>query len=577
MSAFIIWLVLSPSLKPGVLLLLLFLAAGAVLAGGSWLPKTSRGWQWPQRTVLAVQETPYSVWTATREAEQSSMAANGMWYFSYPDPQTAEEQVHIALLQHPQPQRVLLLGGGVANLAAEILKTPSLIGVDYVELDPQLITLAKRILPPEASQPFQDPRLHVVYEDARRLVRLPGNSYDVIIMALPEPRNALFNRFYTREFFSEIKDRLTSDGVFSFGLAGSETSLSPVRARYLALAFRTLEQVFPEVVVLPGLTWRFFASPQPGSLSSDPQVLLSRRQSREVELLYVREYYLTANLSVGRQAYGRQILAQAEGDINTDLQPLGLFYGLLLTGLEENRLLSDGLLWLKSAGVGKPYLVVVLVALVLWAWSCGSGGRAQQIPYLYSIFTMGLTVMGLEMVMLILFQISLGYLYGQIGILLAAFMAGMAGGSYLTGVRLARRGSAPAIAAASQGALGLIMLLLAVMLPWLLKWPYLREDGWGQLIFTVILVNAGLLSGMVFAAQGDLCQQNGAAVSLSAGRLYAVDLLGATLGTLGISFLVIPCFGLSQALLLGAAWNASAVFFLLAAKSGKSVLPKQTA
>ncbi len=391
-----------------------------------------------------------------------------------------------------------------------------------------------------------------------------ADSYDVIIMALPEPRNALLNRFYTREFFGEVKARLTPVGVFSFGLSGSETSLSPVRGRYLALAAATLRQVFPEVTVLPGLTWRFFASPQPGSLTSDPEVLLTRRQARGLELFYVREYYLRANLSAARRAYANQILAQAGPDINTDLRPQGLFYGLLLTGAEENGLLSRALLWLKQAGVGKLYAAFVLIVLALWAWSFKAGARTQQTPYLYSVFTMGLTVMGMEMVVLILFQVTLGYLYGQLSLLLAAFMAGMAGGSYLTGSRLARGAPAKRIALLGQGGLALLMLALGLSLPWLLRWPYLREDGWGQLIFAVILISAGLLSGVVFAAQAELCQQGGAALSLTAGRLYAVDLLGGTLGTLGVSFLVIPCFGPAQTLFLCAALNASAVFLLVA-------------
>jgi spermidine synthase len=285
-----------------------------------------------------------------------------------------------------------------------------------------------------------------------------------------------------------------------------------------------------------------------------------------VELLYVREYYLKANLSAARQAYGRQILAQAGPGSNTDLQPQGLFYGLLLTGMEENALLSRGLLWLKAAGVEKLYAALALLALALWAWSIKTRARGSQTPYFYSVFTMGLTVMGLEMVVLILFQLTLGFLYGQLGLLLAAFMAGMAGGSYLAGDRLARGAPAQAMALWSQGGLGLLMLILGAGLPWLLRQPYLREEGWGQLIFTAILVSTGLLSGAVFAAQGELCRQHGATLSQSAGRLYAVDLLGATLGTLGMSFLVIPCFGPAQALFLGAAWNASAVLLLLAVK-----------
>ncbi len=572
-SGLMVWFLAAPAGKPWLSLPILFLAVGGILAGCYWLPEASRHWQWPQRTLLAVQETPYSVWAATREAEQLSLAANGLWYFSYPDPQTAEEQVHYALLQHPRPERVLLLGPGVAGLAAEILKSPALTWLDYVELDPQLIALARRILPPEALQPFQDHRLRVFFEDGRRFVRHSREVYDVIIMALPEPKNALLNRFYTQEFFAEIKARLSADGVFSFGLSGSETSLSPMRARYLATAAATLNQVFPEVIVLPGLTWRFFATPRTGSLSPDPAVWLSRRQARGLDLLYVRDYYLKANLSPGRQAYAGNILAQAGSDLNTDLQPQGLFYGLVLTGTETGSVLSRGLLRLKESGMVNIYLGLIGLAVILAAVNYRTGRGAQQMLYLYCVLTMGLTVMGLEMVVLILFQTTLGYLYGQLGMLLAGFMAGMAGGAFFTGSRLDRgvsAGAARKAAGIGQGFLGLLMLILGLSLPWLLRRPFLQEDGWGQLFFTAVLVTAGLLSGGIFALQADLSRQHGAALSLSAGRLYAVDLLGATLGTLGISFFIIPCFGPAQALFLGAALNASAVFLLLTVRPEKS-------
>lgn len=153
-------------------------------------------------------------------------------------------------------------------------------------------------------------------------------------------------------------------------------------------------------------------------------------------------------------------------------------------------------------------------------------------------------------------------------------MAGTAGGAYLTGRRLGRKTSAGStwkIALICQGILGLLMLILGLVLPWLLRWPVLRADGWGQLIFTCLLAGAGLLSGGIFALQGELLHYHGSALSLSAGRLYAVDLLGATMGTIGMSLLVIPCFGPAQTLFLSSALNGSAILILLAAGFGRAM------
>ncbi|HAY22076.1 MAG TPA: hypothetical protein DCY27_07905 [Desulfobacterales bacterium] len=544
-------------------LIAVVLAGGAVVA--AWhLDRASRRWQWPHRTVRAVVETPYSLWSATQEAEQISFSANGLWFFSYPDPETAEEQVHYALLQHPAPVRVLLVGGGVAGLTSEILKTPGLSQVDYVELDPQLIALASQMLPGAVLQPRQDRRLRVIYEDGRRFLQRGQSLYDVIILALPEPKNALLNRFYSLEFFQAVKERLTPQGVFSFGLTGSETSLSPLRTRYLALSAATLGQVFPEVIVLPGRTWRFFASPQSHNLTSDPEILLSRRQARGLELFFVRDYYLRANLSPARRAYANRMLQMVPPEINTDLKPAGLLYQLALGGMEEPGPLPEVLLWLKQHGVWWLYAGVGLITLGGWGRLRIAGRQSRQGVYLYSVLVMGLTAMGMELVVLILFQITLGYLYGQISLLLAAFMGGLAGGSYQAGQRLALGASAWRLAILNQAGLGVFLTTLGLGLPALVAFAPLRQDGWGQAIFVGLLFGAGLLSGAVFASQAELSQRHGVKLSLGAGRLYAVDLAGATLGTLGMSLLVIPCFGPAQALLLSGAMNASAVLLLVA-------------
>ncbi|MGQ9921293.1 MAG: hypothetical protein ACUVRZ_08175, partial [Desulfobacca sp.] len=216
-------LVRSRPYRPWIVVVAAVVLLASGLAAFFQLPGASRRWQWPHRSVLTVVETPFSVWTATREAEQTSFAANGLWFFSYPDPQSAEEQVHYALLQHPQPEAVLLLGSGVAGLAAEILKTKTVQRLNYVELDPGLINLSQQVLPAAAWQPMQDPRLHLIFEDGRRFLRQGADRYDVIIMALPEPGSALLNRFYTLEFFQDVKERLQPQGVFSFGLPGADT------------------------------------------------------------------------------------------------------------------------------------------------------------------------------------------------------------------------------------------------------------------------------------------------------------------------------------------------------------------
>ena len=143
-----------------------FLAMAASLVFSPALEKFSREIQWPGRQVIAALDSPYAFLTATREAEQESFFANRVWHFTYPDPYSAEMAVHLGLLEHPDPRKVLLLGGGAAGLIPEALKDKNISRIDYVELDPDLVRLVQQLVPEAAALKGQDPRVHLIFEDA---------------------------------------------------------------------------------------------------------------------------------------------------------------------------------------------------------------------------------------------------------------------------------------------------------------------------------------------------------------------------------------------------------------------------
>ena len=223
-----------------------------------------------------------------------------------------------------------------------------------MELDPFLVRLAQGLLP-AAADLSRDPRVRLIYQDARRFLETTDQRYDVILMALPEPKSAQLNRFYTREFYRIVSRKLTPGGVFSFGLPGTETSLSPLRAAYLAMTYHTLGQVFPEVVAFPGGQVRFFASPGRGVLVSDPEVLVGRITARQLPLQYVREYYLLQDLSPWRRQYLHQVLAQSPPSVNTDLNPRCYFFDLALSTVQEGLGVKDALVALQNLPPAVPW------------------------------------------------------------------------------------------------------------------------------------------------------------------------------------------------------------------------------
>jgi spermidine synthase len=548
------WLLAIPrsiAAQAAIIVNLLVLAAALVLAPR--LELASRAWQWPGRQVIVTVDSPYALLSAQREAEQISFFANNLWQFTYPDPLSAEHRVHLGLLEHPNPRRVLLLGGGVAGLGAEILKTPTISRLDYVELDPFLVKLAQKTLPAVASQ-NPDPRVHLIYQDARRFLACTSNHFDVIIMALPEPKSAQLNRFYTREFFRTVSQKLLPGGVFSFALTGAETSLNPLRAAYLAMAYNTLKQVFPDVVAFPGGQTRFFASPSRNALTTDPAVLVQRLQDRHLALQYVREYYLLQDLSPWRQQYLNQVLRQQPVEINTDLNPRCYFYDLVLSTVHEGLGVKELLLALQKLPPAVPWAALVLATGLVGAGIRRRPGRRS----LYQVVVMGLGTMALEILVLVLYQIRLGSLYRELGVLVAAFMAGMAAGSALGSRWFGCYGGGPRLLAGLQGCLA----LLAVALVFWLKWgTSLATTVWElptQIGYVLVLVASGLGGGGVFSVSATLWAEIKPEAAGQGGKLYAADLLGATLGTLGVSLLVLPVWGIVATLYLVAFLHASA-------------------
>jgi spermidine synthase len=239
----------------------------------------------------------------------------------------------------------------------------------------------------------------------------------------------------------------------------------------------------------------------------------------------------------------QQLLSQYPPEINTDLNPKSYFYDLILTGAREGLPLKEVLFTLKRlpplwpwAGLG----FIGLLGLVILR-------RRPSGVYLAQVLAVGLAGMALEILVLVLCQVQVGLLYRQLGLLVAAFMAGMGtGGAW--GARLAARGRAtPALLAACQGGLALLALFLALALPLQAASGYLPPDVLLQGIYLVILFGAGFAGGGVFSLASSLWHQSRPATAWRDGLFYAVDLTGATLGSLGLSLVVLPVWGIVPA------------------------------
>ena len=184
----------------------------------SKLETISLQYQWNGYTVLQSENTIYGQIVVLQESLQNSIYQNGLILFSSSDIMSAEESVHLALLQHPEPKNILLIGGGISGGIKQALKHKSITNVDYVEIDPKVIELGKKYLPEDDLPGISEKNVSIFNTDGRLFIKRCKKKYDCIISNIPDPHNAQLNRFYTVEFFSEISRILNNGGIFSLSV-----------------------------------------------------------------------------------------------------------------------------------------------------------------------------------------------------------------------------------------------------------------------------------------------------------------------------------------------------------------------
>jgi len=520
---------------------------------GSHLENMGRRLQWGN-DLIAVHDTPYHNIAVIQKKQQVSVFTNGLWLFSAPDILSAENAVHPALLQHPRPKIILLLGGGIAGHIEEILKYPEIQRIDYVEPDPDLIPFIENHLSSKVKENLHHDRVNLYNEDATRFIRNRDSRYDVILMNMGDPINAESNRFYTKEFFEQISRRLLPGGIFSFAVSGGKEMMGQVQARLISSINKTLISVFPNVLIFPGDHSRFFATDISGTLSSDVFDLTDRIQKRKLELSYIRQDTLFDTLNPFRMDYLKSILAEfEESRINKDFSPICYFHALRLWAFQWHPRLEQLLTFMASVKLSTVWAALVImgaaIPVVFWI-----GPLRFNAAVATSVIVSGALEMMLQIILLLTFQVLEGFLYKQLALVIAFFMAGMGlGAGYISWWKKGREINYSAVSHffRVQAMFSIFPLFL------MLLFPLIHQEfriffsstsiGW---IFSCLSLITGFLGGTHFSLAVSVYTISDSSSEKIGGLLYALDLAGSAGGALIASFFVLPVFGLINTLML---------------------------
>lgn len=207
---------------------------------------------------------------------------------------------HVPMAVHPNVSTVLVIGAGDGGVIRELVQYPEIERIDMVEIDRLVVEVSKKYLPRTACR-FDDPRLHIFYEDGLRFVRSKENEYDLIIVDSTDPFGP-GEGLFTREFYGNCYRALKEDGIL---INQHESPFYPEDAAACRRAHRNIVESFPiskvyqaHIPTYPSGHWLFgFASKKYHPLRDLDETRWNRRGIRckyYTTMLHKGAFYIPA-------------------------------------------------------------------------------------------------------------------------------------------------------------------------------------------------------------------------------------------------------------------------------------------
>jgi len=172
-----------------------------------------------------------------------------------------EMLTHIPLSVHPDPEKVLVIGGGDGGTVRELVKHREVKNITMVEIDRDVIDASRKYLP-GLSSGLKNPRVHLLIGDGIKYVKGKKEKFDIIILDSSDPVGPAEGLF-SLNFFKHVFTCLKEDGILVAQTESPFMYQNVIRDtfRYLKEIFPVVRMYFAPVPTYPSGLWSFaFAS-----------------------------------------------------------------------------------------------------------------------------------------------------------------------------------------------------------------------------------------------------------------------------------------------------------------------------
>jgi len=360
---------------------------------------------------------------------------------------------------------------------------------------------------------------------------------------------------------------MNPNGILVLTLPGSLTYISPELRDLNGCILGTLKNVYRRIRIIPGDVNLYLASDSDSLGNISPNEISKRFEDRRIQASLVTGNYISYRLNDRWLQWFLQSMEGRKIAVNSDFHPLAVFFDLSHWNSLFSPYLTEIFKWYERSSLTLSVTKIILVTIIL-ATLFIKMPRLSIHSITYSIFTTGLVGMIFNLAIIFAFQTLYGYLYHQIGLLIAIFMLGIASGSILITKRLDQIKKGALLFLKTEAAI----ILFSILFPFVFIIPshHIENKIVYFILYGAILIMS-LLSGMSIGLQFPLAnkiylssQPGKELIGKTAGLLYAADLLGGFFGGLSGGILLLPILGLKETCLIMAMLKiSSGSLFLL--------------
>ena len=452
-------------------------------------------------------DSPYGRISLLERQGENYIYENGKLVLSGGDSLSAEQIVHPIMWAKNSPKNIVLVGGLFKGALRDILKhNPERVILPFP--DNKLLTSAIAMFP-SIRNSVDDERVDIVEQDPRYFFRHQNRLYDVIISMPGFPSSGADNRFWTVEYFEQLRSSLADSGIVGVAIPVGANYLSEYQAELCSSVWKTFLKVFPdgEIYFLDAAVLMVSGKNKKLNLA---KTLINAKYLRDVHSVTVPKSYLPILFQSQREMTLHRQLREAKfTQMNRDWHPLAYLWGILEQSYLSNTKIPTSIFVngsKKSLILGLFFMGIIFISTVFF----------KKYSALIWVMTGGIWGMFSQTLFILLLQANFGNLYWLIGLATGTFLLGTSSGSIL-GAKLNRN---------IYGAISIVLLLIILICVYGNLGNYIP-----LLLFILIFLLSGLVSGLIFG----FC----AIMFGDGGKLYGADLIGAGIGTM-LALYIIP-------------------------------------